>query len=228
VTRPAIAFDVYGTLGDVARMMGPLGDGADLTDLASRWRRHQLEITWLLTIMDRYEDFEVVTAQALDVALADSGLQLAEADREALLRNVELLEVFPDAVPALNHLRDAGFPLAVISNGSPRMLESMLGHAGIHERFAAVVSVAEIGAYKPAPAVYHHAARRLGRAIGDVWLVSGNPFDAAGAKVAGMKVAKVERGPSFQYPFAAAPDLTVTSLEELPAALGAALAGRGR
>ncbi len=178
--------------------------------------------------MERYEDFEVVTAHALDVALADCGLRLVDGEREALLRTVELLEVFPDAGPALDRLRDAGFPLAVLSNGSPRMLESMLGHAGIRDRFAAVISVHEVRAYKPAPAVYHHAARCLGRAIGDVWLVSGNPFDAAGAKAAGMKVAKVERRPSFHYPFATAPDLTVTSLEELAGALSAAPGERRR
>lgn len=200
-------------------MSDGLGHQRDITGLVSRWRGHQLEISWLLTVMERYEDFEAVTAYALDVALADCGLQLSDHERRALLRNVELLETFPDVAPALDRLADAGFPLAVLSNGSPRMLESLLGTAGIRERFEAVISVDEVGAYKPAPAVYHHAARRLDRSIGEVWLVSGNPFDAAGAKAAGMRVAKIERQPSFRYPFAGQPDLTVSSLEELAAEL---------
>lgn len=214
-----VAFDVYGTLGDVARMSGELGHERDLTALLSRWRDHQLEISWLLTVMGRYEDFEAVTAYALDVALAGCDMRLSDQERRRLLRNVELLETFPDVGPALEQLGVAGFPLAVLSNGSPRMLESMLVAAGIRDRFEVVISADEVRAYKPAPAVYHHAARRLKRAIGDVWLVSGNPFDAAGAKAAGMRVVKVERQPSFRYPFAPAPDLTVSSLEELPAAL---------
>jgi len=200
-------------------MAGELGDRRDLGPLISLWRRHQLEISWLLSVMERYEDFERVTAYALDVAIGECGLRLSGADRRALMRSVELLEVHSDVDVALARLDDAGFPLAVLSNGSPRMLDALLGRAGIRERFAAVISVDEVGVFKPAPAVYHHAARRLGRLIGDVWLVSGNPFDAAGAKAAGMRVAKIERQPSFRYPFAGDPDITVSSLEELAARL---------
>jgi 2-haloacid dehalogenase len=82
-----------------------------------------------------------------------------------------------------------------------------------------VISVDEVGVFKPAPAVYEHAARRLGRPIADVWLVSANPFDAAGGKVAGMRVCKLERRPSIRYAFAGPPDLILTSLAALPAAL---------
>lgn len=191
----------------------------DIGPLVTGWRRHQLEISWLLSVMERYEDFEAVTAYALDVALAEGGLVLSEDERRALLRNVERLEVFPDVRPALDRLEAADFPLAVLSNGSSRMLDALLGRAGITERFAAVISVDEVGVFKPAPAVYRHAARRLDREIGDVWLVSGNPFDAAGAKAAGMRVAKIERQASFCYPFAEAPDIIVSGLEELAAEL---------
>lgn len=214
-----VAFDVYGTLGDVSRMSEGLAHQGEIGGLASRWRSHQLEISWLLTVMGHYEDFETVTAYALDVALADCGVRLSDLERRRLLRNAERLETFPDVGPALEQLRMAGFPLAVLSNGSPRMLESALETAGIRDHFGAVISAHEVRAYKPAPAVYRHAARRLGTSIGDIWLVSGNAFDAAGAKAAGMRVAKVEREPSLRYPFAGRPDLTLSSLEELAAEL---------
>jgi 2-haloacid dehalogenase len=73
--------------------------------------------------------------------------------------------------------------------------------------------------YKPSPRAYRHAAERLGLARGEVWLVSANPFDCAGAKSAGLGVVKVERGPSFAYGFAEPPDLVVASLTELADAL---------
>ena len=213
--RPAVAFDVYGTLGDVSRLAEGIGDGRDLSGLVARWRTHQLEISWLVTLMDRYADFGAVCADALELAVAQEGVELSEGDRRALLRRLEVLAAYPDAAPALRRLRQAGFELAVLSNGSPQMLGSLLRSAGIEDCFAAVISVDEVRAFKPAPVVYRHAAARLGRSLDEIWMVSGNAFDAAGAKAAGMKVAKIERAPTFSYPFADPPDLTVRTLEEL-------------
>lgn len=210
-----MAFDVYGTLGDPARLTDA-NTGAP-PELAASWRRHQLEITWLLTVMDRYEDFDAVTAHALDVAVAEAGLGLSPADRATLLEGARALAPFPDAAAALERLDAAGLPLVVLSNGSPSGLETLLASAGLRERFVEVISAGEVGAYKPSPRVYKHAAERLGRPPGEIWLVSGNPFDAAGAKLAGMRVVKVERGASFRYPFAPAPDLVVEDLAGLRA-----------
>lgn len=206
---------MYGTLVDLAQVGDEAGDGRAIREVVRRWRTHQLEISWLLTVMERYEDFEAVTAYALDVALSQSRVRLSRHERDALLRDFDAVPAFSEVGSALDRLRDAGFRLAVLSNGSAPMLESLLRKAGLRDRFEVVVSADEVGAYKPAPAVYHHAARRLKRSIAEVWLVSANAFDAAGAKAAGMKVAKVERQPSFRYPFAEPPDLTVASLEEL-------------
>jgi 2-haloacid dehalogenase len=120
---------------------------------------------------------------------------------------------------ALAALSEAGHVLAVFSNGTVPQLEAILADTGIGGYFAHVISVDEVGVYKPAPAVYQHAARRLGRPIADVWLVSANPFDAAGGKAAGMRVCKLERQPSIRYAFAPPPDLILTSLAALPTAL---------
>ena len=218
--RSPVAFDLYGTLLDVSGLASAWDSSvADAGALALAFRRHQLEISWLLSLTETYEDFGAVSAHALDVALAEAGLELPPSRRDELLAAVGSLQVYPDAPAALDALEQAGFPLAVLSNGSPAQLESLLSAAGIRGRFGELISVEEVRIYKPAPAVYRHAAERLGRPIGEVWLVSGNPFDAAGAKAAGMRVAKLERSRSFSYPFAGPPDLVVASLTELAEAL---------
>ena len=207
----ALAFDMYGTLVEPAK---------EPQEVAAAWRRHQLEITWLVSLLERYEDFGAVTAYALDAALAESGIELPEAKRQELLERARVPRLFEDVPEALEALASAGLTMAVFSNGTPRQLETIVHEHGIERYFADLISVDEVGVYKPAPAVYRRAAARLGRPIEHVWLVSANPFDVAGAKLAGMRAAKVERSPSFAYGFAPPVDLVVGSLAELAGGLG--------
>ena len=216
----ALAFDMYGTLVDPASLANALTACVkDPEGVAAAWRRHQLEISWLLSLMGRYEDWASVTRYGLQAALQESEEELTSNQLDELLDQARLPALYPDAAGALRELGKAGHELAVFSNGTRDQLQTILTHTGTTEAFDWVISVDEVGAFKPAPAVYEHAARRLGRPIADVWLVSANPFDAAGGKAAGMRVCKLERQPSIRYPFAEAPDIFLTSLAELPAAL---------
>lgn len=216
----ALAFDVYGTLADPAGMAGALSEYTDDAEgLARNWRTHQLEISWLVTLMERYESFQQVTAHALEVTLQQARLELSESERRGILERIEL-KMFDDVPDALERLQSAGLELAVFSNGTQEMLESFLARAGIRQRFGEVISVEPVRRFKPAPAVYRYAAERLGRKVGEIGLVSGNPFDAAGGKAAGMRVAKVERQYTYAYPFVPPPDLVVHNLGELAEALG--------
>lgn len=217
----ALVFDVYGTLADTGVMtdvLRPLSDDAE--SIARGWRAHQLQISWLLSLLERYEDFDAVTAYALEVALAEAGVQATDVERRQVAEGLLRPTLFDDVVPALDLLREAGHTLAVLSNGSPATLEKLLTGAGIRDRFRCVVSVDEVRVFKPAPAVYQHAASRLGAPLERLWLVSANPFDAAGGKAAGMRVARVARGASIPYPFAAAPDVVVSTLTELCDSIG--------
>jgi 2-haloacid dehalogenase len=211
---------VYGTLIDVSGMGSELArPGLDGHALAAAWRRHQLEISWLLSLMERYEDFATVSGYALDAALAETGVDLPADEKAAALAALSELPAYEDAAAALAHLGAAGLRLAVLSNGSPAMLDAVLGAAGLGACFDAIVSVDEIGIYKPAPRVYHHAAARLGLAADELWLVSANPFDCAGAKSVSLGVVKVERAAALSYTFAEPPDLVVASLTELGQAM---------
>jgi 2-haloacid dehalogenase len=216
----ALAFDMYGTLVDPASLADALtAQVEDPEAVAAAWRRHQLEISWLLTAMGRYEDWAQVTRYGLLAALQEAEQELSPGQLDELLGQTRVPVLYGDVPAALAELSAAGHVLAVFSNGTAGQLEAILADTAIGGYFADVISVDEVGVFKPAPAVYEHAARRLGLPIADVWLVSANPFDAAGGKAAGMLVCKVERQPSMQYAFADPPDLIMTSLAALPTAL---------
>lgn len=206
----ALAFDMFGTLADPGSYAAALrSHTADADELARSWRAHQLEISWLLGFADAYEDWTRVTRYALDATLAEAGLDLAEAHRNAALEHAAAPDLYDEVPDALAALRDGGFDLSVFSNGTRAGLDGIVTRHGIEGHFDRIISCDEIRTYKPSPATYRHAAERIGVAIGDVWLVSGNPFDCAGGKLAGMRVAKVERRPSLTYSFAPPPDVVV-------------------
>jgi 2-haloacid dehalogenase len=219
---PTLAFDMVGTLVDPMSHADALRPHTDQPErLAQAWRTHQLEISWLLSLAEDYQDWGSVTAWALDVALAEAGLSLSGAQRETALTRAASPDLFADVTSALSRLRGEGMDLWVFSNGTRAGLDRILARHELGGYFSGVVSCEEVGIYKPSPATYRHAADRIGLRPDQVWLVSGNPFDCAGGSLAGMPVAKVERTPSITYPFAQEPDRVVTGLEDLPTALSA-------
>jgi 2-haloacid dehalogenase len=223
-TPEALAFDMYGTLVDPIRISEQLE--RHLPDAAPRvtaaWRQKQLEYTFRLTAMERYEDFEQVTRKALDYALAATGEDLDEAQKDDLMSRYNDLEKFADVEPGLKRLREAGHEMVVFSNGSPRMLEELMDRAELRSFFPrGFVSVDEVGEYKPSPKVYRHVAERLGRPVGEVRLVSSNPFDVVGAQSAGMLAAWVDRSGGLFDTLGPRPEVVVGDLAELADALQA-------
>jgi 2-haloacid dehalogenase len=220
--REVLAFDLYGTLVDpiaisdeLGRVLGDSGGRA----AASLWRVKQLEYCFRLTAMGRYEDFGWVTARALDFALASLGASLPAGQAERLAGLYDYLRPFPDAVPGLRALAGAGYELAVFSNGTPAMIANCLDHSGLGEFFGQRISVDEVRAFKPSPAAYQHAAARLSRPAGRIRLVTSNTFDCVGASAAGLRTAWVNRSAAPFDTIGAQPDITVSALDRLPAAL---------
>jgi 2-haloacid dehalogenase len=219
--REALAFDMYGTLVD------PIGISKQLEvylpeeapNVAEVWRQKQLEYTFRLTAMELYEDFEQVTRKALDYALAAAGQDLGPHQKDALMERYNHLERFADVEPGLERLKEAGHAMVVFSNGAPRMLEALIDAADLRPYFQGFVSVDEVRVYKPSPKTYRHVARRLERPIGEVRLVSSNPFDDIGAEAAGMQAAWVDRSGGPFDTLGSPPEIVVGSLTELADAL---------
>jgi 2-haloacid dehalogenase len=212
---------MYGTLVDPAGISGRLERylPEQAQSLAEVWRRKQLEYTFRLAAMELYQDFEQVTRKALDYALATVGRELAPEQKDDLIERYNDLERFADVEPGLELLKEAGHAMIVFSNGAPHMLEALMDSAELRPYFEGFVSVDEVKTYKPSPETYRHAARRLGRPIGEVRLVSSNPFDDIGAQAAGMKSAWVDRTGGLFDTLGPTPEIVVGTLTELADAL---------
>src|SRR5712691_10215208 len=213
----SLAFDMYGTLVDPIRIWKQLEHyiRGDAQRIAEIWRQKQLEFTFRLTAMERYEDFEQVTRKALDYALTATGHNLDAQQKSALMAQYNDLERFADVEPGLQRLKKAGYTMVVFSNGSPSMLTAIMQAAQLQEYFQGFVSVDEVKVYKPSPKVYRHVAERLGRANENVRLMSSNPFDVIGARNAGMQAAWIDRSSGLFDPLDARPDIVASTLLEL-------------
>ena len=185
----ACVFDAFGTLFDVnsaaAREKATLGD--HWQPLADVWRAKQLQYTWLRGLMRRHVDFWQVTGDALDFALAQTGVD-APALRERLMNLYLQLDAYPAVPETLRHLKERGFKLAILSNGSPEMLASAVENAGLADLLDAVLSVEEVGTFKPDPVVYQLGVDRLELPAGEMYFVSSNAWDACAAKAFGYQV----------------------------------------
>ncbi len=219
----ACVFDAYGTLFDFASAAracrDELGDRGDR--LTALWRDKQLQYTWLRALQGRHADFWDVTGDALDFALET--LELERPGLRDRLMNLYLtLDTFPEVPEVLRRLRAAGFRTAILSNGSPGMLLAAVEGSGIADLLDAVLSVEEVGVFKPHPSVYQMALDRLGVPAAAVSFQSSNSWDAYAASAFGMRVVWCNRYGQRRERLPGAPDREIRSLSELPALVGAA------
>ncbi|MCG8563393.1 MAG: haloacid dehalogenase type II [Hyphomicrobiales bacterium] len=213
----ACVFDAYGTLFDVhaptAKVADALGPAAQA--LSEMWRLKQLQYTWLRSLMGEYVAFWQVTGEALDYALAAHGIEDA-ALRKRLMDLYLTLDAYPDALDTLARLREAGFATAILSNGSPDMLDAAVGSSGLGAELDAVLSVEDVGIFKPDGRVYQLAVDRMGVARAEICFVSANAWDAAGAANFGFQVAHLNRFNQPPEGLPGRPKAILTTLAELP------------
>ena len=212
--RPAaLVYDAYGTLYDVHSVMQRCesffpGRGGELSRL---WRAKQLEYTWQRSLMQRYQPFSTVTREALAYACEALALELTAERMEALMAEYHMLALFPDVRPSFERLQ--GVKRAILSNGSPDMLDPLVAHSALE--LDAVISVDELKIYKPSPAVYQLAVSRLNVPAEKIAFVSSNCWDALGAKAFGFTVFWINRARAPVDRLGFAPDRIVERLDEI-------------
>lgn len=189
----AVVFDAYGTLYDIQSIASATeqaypGHGATITQI---WRLKQLEYTWLRSLMGRYEDFWTVTGQSLTYTLSCLGFPHDDASVGRIMEKYLHLDPYPDALPALSAL--SGYKRAILSNGSPAMLDALLRNTGLDRILDATISVDPAVTYKPSARVYDLIRDAFDVALDEVLFVSSNGWDVCGAKSAGLKVVWIER-----------------------------------
>jgi 2-haloacid dehalogenase len=218
----ALVFDAYGTLYDVASVTALCdkhfpGHGSAISDI---WRQKQLEYTWLSSLMGRYQDFWQLTAAGLRFACGSLALELSEEACRELMENYLQLKPYPEVPAALAALARR-IPLAILSNGSPEMLLKVTQHNGLMPHLKHVLSVHELGIFKPSPRVYELAVRKLGVPKEAIGFVSSNSWDAVGAKAYGFHVFWINRFSRYQEQLGVRPDHEIRRLDEIAALLPA-------
>ena len=215
-------FDAYGTLFDVnaaAREASAEPEHAALADhwpaVAANWRRKQLEYTWLRAVADRHCDFWQVTQDGLDWALEAAGLS-DPATRQRLLDLYWELAAYPEVSEVLTRLKQRGARTAILSNGSPKMLDAAVSSAELTDLLDATLSVEDVAVFKPHKSVYDLVGARFDCAPADVVFVSSNGWDAAGAAGYGFQTVWVNRAGDPIDRLFATPDHIHTDLSKIP------------
>jgi len=212
----ACVFDAYGTLFDLDSVVAVCRDqlGDRVGPLSELWRRKQLEYSWLRSLMGRHTDFWHVTGESLDYALAALGIA-DPALRARLMETYLAPPAYADVIPLLTQLRGAGFKTGILSNGSPTMLTSATKSAGLSDYLDKVISVEDVGIYKPHPSVYRLAVEAFECQPPQIAFISSNSWDVAGAAAFGFQTvwANRRRAPREQLPTQAHAE--IGSLSEL-------------
>lgn len=225
MTQPlrALVFDAYGTLFNVHSVMTTCealfpGKGRELSQL---WRAKQLEYSWLRSLMGRYVDFNQVTRESLQFACQALALTYSDTALAELNQAYRTLALFDDTLLTLEQLRrqQPAVKLAILSNGAVEMLNAVVSYNKLDSMLDAVLSVDEVGIFKPDPRVYQLCCDRLGVDRDQIGFVSSNGWDAAGAKSFGFKTFWINRTTAPVDALGVTPDRVLNSLAELPALL---------
>jgi 2-haloacid dehalogenase len=214
-------FDQYGTVVDMqggltqaaALFLAGKGWQGDPGSLVTWWRRSHFENSMIDALLGReHTPYREIGERSLAYVLERAGIAYTMDEVRRLVGAIERLRPFPEVPAALGRLR-ARYPLAVLSNGDPDMLEAGQRHHGI--AFDHVISAAAAGAFKPHVATYRKAAEIVGVGLGEVLFVANHAFDCIGAKAAGMRTAFIDRRgrPFGMTPYR--PDLIVPTMREL-------------
>ena len=222
----AVAFDAFGTLFDVysvgllAEQLFP-GKGAALAEL---WRQKQIEYSFIRSLSGRYKPFWDITRDGLDFAAARLGLALDGAQRTQLMNQYACLSPFPENLCALRRLKDAGLPTAILSNGTPEMLQVAIKSAGMQGVFDHVLSVDAVRKYKTHPDAYALAPAAFGVAPERILFVTSNGWDAVGAAWYGFTTFWINRSGQPREALDVAPTATGRTMDDVVAYL---IGGRG-
>lgn len=211
----AVVFDAYGTLFDVHSVIEKCnsyfpGRGEQISHT---WRRKQLEYTWLVSLMGRYENFFSLTRRGLVFALKELKLNFNDELCNEILNEYFTLKPFPEVSAALAAIKDK--KLAILSNGNPEMLNPVVNNSKLNELIQNIISVDELRIFKPFPGVYQLAPAKLNIPREEILFVSSNSWDMAGAKAFGFKVCWINRTGQQLDELDVKPDIEVKDLMQM-------------
>ena len=216
-----IAFDVNETLLSLDPIRDNLAGLFGSDPPIGEWFARLLHGSLVANTLDQYRPFDVIGAEALINLAARRGLLLRAEDAVAALAPMTRLPPHPDVLEGMRRLAGAGFEMVALTNGSHEVAEAQIGNAALGDLLGRVISVEEVGRFKPDPAVYRHTAEVTGVELSDLLLVASHDWDCAGAMAAGAQAVFLERPGSIWGQPSPPPDKHVPDLVKLADALGA-------
>ena len=193
----AIIFDAYGTLFDVnsaaEKCKSKIGDKWE--GFANFWRTTQLEYTWLRSLMKRHEDFWKVTEDSLDKSM--NLFKIDKSMKNELLNLYKVLNTFPEVRDVLNKLKEKNYKLAILSNGTPKLLNELVSSNNLNNIFDDIFSIEEVGIYKPDAKVYDMPVKKYKIQKEEIVFLSANTWDVSGGGNYGYSSIWVNRNNSI-------------------------------
>jgi len=211
----AIIFDAYGTLFDVNSAAEKCKDkiGDKWERFANYWRTTQLEYTWLRSLMDRHKDFWQVTEDSLDKSM--KAFKIDSSMRGELLDLYKILSTFPEVKEVLNNLKEKNYKLAILSNGTPSLLDELVKSNNLDSIFDDIFSIEEVGIYKPSSKVYDIPINKFKIQKNEVVFLSANTWDVSGGGNYGYNSVWVNRNNNIFDSLDYIPQNQVKNLGEL-------------
>lgn len=209
-------FDAYGTLFDVHSAMRKLADeiGPNHAAVSETWRTKQLEYSWVRSLMGSYKHFWKLTGEALDYALKHHGRD-DEALHAKLMEQYWTLDAYDDVVPTLKRLREEGYRIAILSNGSPDMLAAATDHSGIAPLVDDIFSVDAVKTFKTSPDVYRMVTDAWDCRAKKVGFVSSNRWDIAATSKFEFKTVWLNRSGAVDEYITYPPGKVISTLADL-------------
>ena len=211
----AIVFDAYGTLFDVNSAAEKCKDkiGNKWENFANFWRTTQLEYTWLRSLMNKHKNFWQITEDSLDKSMET--FQIETSLKNDLLSLYKELSPYPEVKNVLENLKKKSFKLAILSNGTPELLNHLVKSSDLENLFDDIFSVEEVKIYKPDPKVYDMPVKKYKVDKGEITFLSANTWDVSGAGNYGYNSIWVNRNNSVFDKLDYKPKNEVKNLKQL-------------
>ena len=211
----AIIFDAYGTLFDVnsaaEKCKSKIGDKWE--SFANYWRKTQLEYTWLRSLMGRHKDFWQITEDSLDKSI--KAFKIDNSMRNELLDLYKILSTFPETSEVLKNLKEKKYKLAILSNGTPSLLNELVKSNNLDNIFDDIFSIEEVGVYKPDSKVYDIPIKKYQIQKNEVVFLSANTWDVSGGGNYGYKAVWVNRNNNIFDNLDFKPDYEIKNLKDI-------------
>jgi 2-haloacid dehalogenase len=222
-----IVFDLMGTLLDFGALDPHFERFFGEAAVRKEWFMQTLQLAMAAVLTNAYEDFGVQADTGLEMTARHYKVSLLGEEKNLILSTLRKLPPYPEVAQSLQRLRDAGLRLATLTNSTAQAAEAQLAYAGLRDHFEQVISADEIHCFKPAPEVYHLAARRLNVEPGQMRLVAAHDWDVTGALRAGCAAVFVARPGQVMNPFGPQPDVKGAGLGEVAEQILAVELGQG-